>query len=384
MMFPERRVFRKRKNYLTACATELLNPALQVVAAARSRSKSLPPGNWRKALIVGGPHIGDLLYRSASLPHLKKGLPQCEFFYLTSPGAGTILDGNPGLAGILPFRRSDSTLDLSPESVKALKNHDFDAILCTSEIRLWPDLLLGLKLGIPARVAYAHRGLTGLISHKIKPVYPSPFPCYFREMVSAITGLPPTWAVLPQVFLEAGDTELVGSFLDEAGCSGGEPIIACFVTTRQPSGSWPEAWFGRVLRIVRSRNSAKVVLCGTVADKNKLAAIRSEFCPDAVVNAGRFPLKALVAFLSRCAVTLTQDSGPRHMSTAARTPSVFTRNINVDAIETGTFCDLENDLVPAGVERIPEHRQKDFFSAVSPELAAERVLAVLASKKPMA
>ena len=343
MHFPARKPFRKPANWLAAIAVEALAPLLRVQARARTGPPS-PPREWERALIAGDNHIGDLLYRSASLERLKAGLPNCEFHYLAAPGSCQILEGNPALAAILPWLRSDSPLDLAPEQFAALKAMRFDAILCTDCIRYWPELLLALRLGIPNRVGYTYKGFSGWITHPIAIKYPQPYAAYFRDYVACLAGQAPGWPLRPVIHTNAEDEAAAAGLWEALGLQAHPRVVACFMTTRQPTALWPSGKFGETLGLLRREHGAHVVLCGAASDEALLAGVNRDFGLEADIVAGKLGIRALCCFLRRCSAVLTTDSGPRHIANAAGVPVVFVRNVRSNAVETGLYVETETDL----------------------------------------
>jgi ADP-heptose:LPS heptosyltransferase len=380
--FPQRKSFKKQSSHWLAVSSELLAPALRLGARLAVPIKAAPASEWKRALIVGDMHIGDLLYRTCSLVQLKRGLPRCEFYYLAADGAAEVLAGNPALAGILPLRNSDRMFDLKNGAWERLRGLQFDAILCTSAIRAWPELAFALKLQIPNRAAYAHRGLSGLITHPVFPRHPQSLPGYFRDMVSALTGQPPDWPLQPVVYPDNADREEAEKLWLELGFKPSEKVIACFVTARQTKGMWPVEWFGEVLQTVQKNCGCRIVLCGANGDKDKLQELRRQFNLSAELNPGLLGLKSLVAFLSKCSLTLTQDSGPRHLSNAAGIPVVFPRNTYVDAIETGRYCETEIDMMPPEINRLPVEEQNTILEMLPAAKGVETILSLFHSTEP--
>jgi len=343
--FPASAPFRKKSNWLIAIATEAMAPLLRAQALARNGAPSAP-ATWRKALIVGDNHIGDLLYRSASLAPLKAGLPDCEFHYLAAPGSCTVLEGNPALASILPWLKSDSPLDLSPEHFEALRQMNFDALLCTNCIKYWPELLLAVRLGVPNRVGYTYKGFSGWVTHPMPIRFPATYPAYFRDYVAALTGQPAQWPMRPVIHSTPADEAAAQELFDQLALARHPRLLACFMTTRQPTGIWAPENFGNALRQLRDKSACHVVLCGAESDRPLLTRIDSEFQLGADIVAGTLPLRPLFCFLRRFAAVLTTDSGPRHIANAAGVPVFFFRNMRSDPIETGVYLDSETDFCP--------------------------------------
>jgi ADP-heptose:LPS heptosyltransferase len=325
-----------------------------------------------------------LLYQTCSLPQLKRGLPNCEFYYLAADGAAEVLLGNPALREILPLRNHDRLSGLKNGAWERLRELQFDAILCTSAIRAWPELAFALKLRIPNRAAYAHRGLSGLITHPVYPRHPQPFPGYFRDMISVLTGQPPDWPLRPVVYPGPIDREQAEQLWIEFGYKPAEKVIACFVTARQPNGTLPAEWFGGVLQAVQKSSGCRIVLCGAKKDSPELEKLRQKFDLSAELNPGLLGLKSLVVFLSKCSLAFTQDSGPRHLGNAAGIPVVFPRNTWAEAVETGVYCETEMDLMPPEINRLPVEEQSSVLKLLPTAKVIETILSLLHSDETRA
>jgi ADP-heptose:LPS heptosyltransferase len=340
--------FRKRRNRLLGIGSELVGPLLRFGGSVIARRPPSDPANWKSGLIIGHNHIGDVLYRTCSMPALRLGLPQCQWSYLTSPAGAEILERNPDVDQILPLNVGDDSWQLSDNAFAKLREHDFDAILCSNTIRYHPDLFLATALGIPNRVAFTHKGLSGLSTRSITPTYPSAFPAYFRAMVATITGTDPSWPLEPRIFPDDSDQRVAASVMSESGIGDGSPIVACTITTRQPRGNWPAGSLLELLREVADKTSFHIALCGAAGDEPVLESAKRQLDGLATVLAGKFTVRQFAAFLARCSALVTIDSGPRHIGNAAGIPVYFFRNLLHSQVEAGAYCETETDLAPHG------------------------------------
>ncbi|HEY8965564.1 MAG TPA: hypothetical protein VIM58_03920, partial [Candidatus Methylacidiphilales bacterium] len=93
-----RAAFRSRANYILALGTEAAAPLLRGFARIVS-PPPLPPPSWRRGVLLGADHIGDILFRSASLPLLARVLPECSWSWLCGPPADAIVEADPLVAG---------------------------------------------------------------------------------------------------------------------------------------------------------------------------------------------------------------------------------------------------------------------------------------------
>jgi ADP-heptose:LPS heptosyltransferase len=226
-------------------------------------------------------------------------------------------------------------------------------------------------------VAFTHKGLSGIVTHPVDIVYPSPFPAYVRQMVAEITDLAPDWPLRPLVYPDERDEREADEVWRALAPASTESVIACFLASRQPLGVWPPERFAKVLRETVARRPARIVLFGGPADAallDRMSAIIGEQRATRVVGVG---LLALVRILARCALVVSTDSGPRHLANAAGVPVVFVRNLNASRIETGSYCNTEYDM--AGSEEwVSRERQGTAFESVRAEAMIERILGLLA------
>ncbi|HKY96244.1 MAG TPA: glycosyltransferase family 9 protein [Gemmatimonadaceae bacterium] len=338
--------FRKRHNLLLGRASEAVRPLLKMAGSAAARGRVRSPNEWRRGLIIGHNHMGDVLYRTGSLPVLSEALPQCRWSFLTSPDSAKVLANNPHVAEVIPYQNEDDSWSMSFDQIRELRARRFDAVLCSNSLRYYPDLFLSVRLGIPNRVSFVHKGMSGLATHPVPIEFPSPYAAYFRSIVSAVTGKSADWSLRPQVFPDVESVQQADAVYEEI--SGGLPVVACVLTTRQAHGNWPAKYLIEILREARKQRAFTVAFCGAPGDAQVLSELTASYQHEKSIAAGRLPLLSFAAFLGRSAALLTLDSGPRHLGNAMSVPVIFARNMSHSRVEAGAYCQTETDIAPGG------------------------------------
>jgi heptosyltransferase-2 len=324
-------------------------PAMRVAARRASRAGSAPPQQWRSGVILGNGHIGDVLFRTCSLELLKRGLPDCDWSYLTTPLAATALAGNPSLFEVLPWSLDSGAEPPAPGRYVDLAARRFDVALCSENAAHYRALLLALRLGIPNRVAFVQKGLSGLATQGVQLSGPLPHAMQFRRMVEQITGIRDASPLRPRIFPSAEDASAADHEWIRLGLNDAEFVIACSATTRQESSACQPELFIDVLRHALSMApTARVVLSGVSQDGPLLRSIANALGTRAAVSAGVLTVLQYGSLLRRCSVFIGPDSGARHLANAADIPVFFVRNMGSGAIDTGVYCDSETDIAPAG------------------------------------
>jgi len=333
--------FSSNSRWLVAQSVEILAPLQRAAARLVVRRPPSAPSTWRRGLILGSYHIGDLLWRTHGLAPLAKGLPTCEWFCLTSPGTAEILDGNPALTAVLPYY-SNSNWRLPLTHLSRLRGMQFDVALCSNRYRYEQELALALSVGIPNRVSYVHKGLRALVTHPIVVEQRLPFPAYFREFVAQLTGCTAVWPLRPVIFPTAAHRQRSGQFLAAAGFAP-EKRLAVLVNTAVTSlNVLPDWLFVALARELSDRHGFAVLLAGGPGDRDYLQACASKAGGPIRVCAGDLSLLELAALLERAQVAVAPDSGPRHLANAAGTPVVFFPPLDRQhPVETGPYLDTE-------------------------------------------
>ncbi|HUQ48630.1 MAG TPA: glycosyltransferase family 9 protein [Gemmatimonadaceae bacterium] len=340
--------FRQKRNLALGLASEMAAPLLRRVASSLSKGEIAEPVSWRKGLIIAHNHIGDVLYRTPSLQALRDGLPRCDWSFLTTPSSAEILKGNPNVSEVIPWNSGENSWDLDAAHKTELAARAFDVVLCTNTLLHYPDLILATTLGIPNRVGFAHKGLSGLITRAVRIDFPSPFPGYFRALVGDVIGRTPDWSLTPEIFLDEVASSEAQRVIAALGLTGDRPVVACCLTTRQPHGNWPADFMVSALAEARNATDIDIVLCGTAGDREGLNAIAAKLGGRVYVAAGDLSLRGFGAFLRECTALFTLDSGPRHLGNAVGTRVLFARNMSHSKIEAGKYCATEIDLAPDG------------------------------------
>ncbi len=356
--------FRDPRNLLLARVSEFGAPLLKCWARASTPGKSTPPSSWRRGVLFGARHIGDVLYNTASLPELASAFPACEWHYVADGPTAQVLAGNPCLASCIP-----SLASLGP----------VDVAVCYNSGSYWREIIAATRRGIPNRVGYVHKGLSALVTHPIRINYPQSYPAYFRDLVGQLTNREATWSLRPKIYPSPADNSNAERVWSESGL-GQKPVVACFLTSRQASGVWPAGKFAEVVAHVEASGTLQKVLCGTADEADLFAKLKSDFGLKAPILAGQLRLLELGCFLRKCAVVLCPDSGPRHLANAVQTPLVFVRNFAVGKVETGAYCETEIDAAP-DLERVPQIDQARAFDLLPPERVAELVRQQVRSTK---
>ncbi len=100
------------------------------------------------------------------------------------------------------------------------------------------------------------------------------------------------------------------------------PLVAVHPGATGPYKVWPPERFAALIDGLQASGVARVILCGSDFDREIVRSVRERLTSGALeVNPGG-SVARLAALLERCALTVANDSGPRHLSLAVGTPAL--------------------------------------------------------------
>ena len=182
----DRSNFRKAANFRRAQATEWLAPMLKLARRCRAGGPRRPPAEWRKVLLLGADHIGDVLYRTVGLSEWKSAFPKSELFFAASRPAADLLIDDPGVV-LVPADLSSERRSLR-DQVRLIRRVRPDAVICYDSGAYARDVVAVALAGVPNCAGYVDKGFSGLVTHPVPIRRPQPFVAYFRDLMEHLTG----------------------------------------------------------------------------------------------------------------------------------------------------------------------------------------------------
>jgi len=357
-------------------------------AAPSAANISQPPD---RVLVIRPDHLGDLLFTTPTLHHLRQAWPAARITALVGPWGQAVLAGHPALDEILtlPFpgfsRQPAASLTAPYQLLRAeaarLAAQRFDLALILRFDHWW-GAWLAQRASIPHRIGFA-------------------IPECVPFLTSAVPYAPRQHEVLQNLTLAAAAT--------------GQPLVApapLHFTVTEAAAVWAEAWLhehglmARPLVILQPGSGAAVklwrveawaalasvlqakglalLLTGGPAEALLAQAINARLPRPVPSLVGHTSLEQAAALFQRCALVIGLDSGPMHLAVAMRAPTIHLYG-PVDAAAFGPWGDPTRHRVLTSGWACAPCNQLDFTDASLPlhpcvrAITVEQVLAALPS-----
>lgn len=290
-------------------------------------SARLKEGRYRRILVSRTDRIGDVVLSTPVLKALREHYPSSFIAMMVSPATRDIVEGNPYLDEVITFDKDRSgSLWGTVHFAKRLRDKKFDVVVV-----LHPTVrvhLLMFLAGIRERIGYDRKGpyfLTTTVPHR-KQLGERHEAEYNFDLLKPL-GIEETALELFMPIRPASE-RIVEEVLRQAGVENGSLLIAVNPSASCVSKLWPVSKFAEVIDALAARYRAKVAIVSDESHRalsEELLGLTKSMPLDL---SGRFNLSELASFLKRCALVVSNDSGPVHLASAVGTPviSIFGRN----------------------------------------------------------
>ena len=291
-----------------------------------------------KILVVRRDNIGDLVCTTPLLAALRHRYPEAWIGALVNSYNAPVLAGNPHLDEIIAYKKlkhlgeEDSALSALAGRVTALwrlRRLRLDVVVLATpgmaargvKLARWlkPGRIAGFDDGSPrTRVLDLRVPLASLREpHEVDRVFA-------LARLFGIEGKPPRLVLVPQ----PGEVDRARDQI----APGAGPIVGVHISARRPAQRWPAARFAELIRALRERHGARVMLLWSPGpsdqpqhpgDDAKAMEIRNLLQSESTVAA--YPtvrLESLIAALAACDAVICSDGGAMHLAAALRKPVV--------------------------------------------------------------
>lgn len=100
------------------------------------------------------------------------------------------------------------------------------------------------------------------------------------------------------------------------------PLIGIHPGAKEAIRQWPPEKFAQLANCLAERFDARILITGNAMERDIAEAVRDRTTCPVLDLSGRTGIGSLAALISRLDLLVTNDTGPSHMASATRTPSV--------------------------------------------------------------
>jgi heptosyltransferase-2 len=284
-----------------------------------------------KRILVRGPNwLGDAVMCEPALRGLRRLFPDAQITLLVKPAVTDLFMGHPALTRVLTYDSKGCHAGLSGKWALAeqLRRQSFDlAVLFQNAFEA---AFLTFLAGVPRRYGYATDGRSLLLSnpvavpdrraltHQVR---------YYWDLLKPLGLLGDPSA--PELVVSPEEEQAMAGRFAQGGLTANDVVVGINPgSTYGGAKRWmPERYAEATERLCRTIHESRnqqvgVVIFGAKGEERLGREIAARLSSRSLVLSGATTIRELMAAVKRCAMLLTNDTGPMHIASAFQVPLV--------------------------------------------------------------
>jgi lipopolysaccharide heptosyltransferase II len=284
-----------------------------------------------KHIVVRGPNwLGDAVMSEPALRGLRRMAPDARIALLVKPAVAELFKGHPAIDQLLVYddKRRHAGLSGMWTLARELRRDRFDLALLFQNA--FEAAVLAFAAGVPRRYGYATDGRSVLLTEPVAvpdrrtPVHQVE---YYWNLLKpmGLTGDPGA----PELYLAHDEMQAMAGHLEQRGIGENDLIIGLNPgSTYGGAKRWLPERFAEVTNrlcqtLAQSQGKrVSAIILGAKGEEQLGREIAGRLSLPSAVLSGSTTIRELMAAIKRCAVLLTNDTGPMHIASALQVPVV--------------------------------------------------------------
>jgi ADP-heptose:LPS heptosyltransferase len=262
----------------------------------------------QRILLIQLHHLGDVLLTTPAIHALRQEYPHARVDFLTNTLGAQALHGNRHLDNIL----------VKPKLLDVFRAR-YDAVVDMHSVPRTARVVAASRARL--RVGLRGRGPRNLAYNRLLPREKNAVYMALQKMrVLAPLNVPPTYDL--SLDLVIGDEDRITTarqwkalgLLDE-------PVVAISPVAKHDFKQWGYANWAAVADALAA-SGARILITSGPGEREQARAVAQAMKGPAVWDFAPGTIQQLGAMYARCVLWLGNDGGPKHIATAARTPTI--------------------------------------------------------------
>lgn len=292
---------------------------------SEEHSRPLDLGPDPRILVSRTDRIGDLVLSLPMVRTLKSVYPHARVDLLVRQETAPVVDGQPGVDGILIYRPDSGR---SRELATQLTGKKYNAVIC-----LYPRPELArsfVRAKIPVRIGTARRWYSHRFTHRVN-ISRRTSGRHEKDLNLDLLkplGIDPDYSLVPEMALNSpsqvslpGPLAPAGTQTEKGTQATRKPLVVMHPGDGGSAANWRVEKYAELARLLQIEH-IEMILTGTQADREKHLALFSAVVGEDRIFSGRTDLPRLMQILAHCDLFIGGSTGPLHLAAALGTPVV--------------------------------------------------------------
>ena len=266
----------------------------------------------QRILILRMGPLGETILTTPVIRALRARFPKAYIAYMVAPDREELVSANPNLDEVITYEIS------VPKLVYGIMKRAFHmAVVLQPTFRL---VLHTLLARIPFRVGFETNCCSGRLLHVAVPNNTAQHETSrYLDVVRGI-GVQPDSSE-PEMFLDDAAQRWADDFLGNCGIDPNRPLIGLNPGTGSVSRRWQKERFAKIGDLLHQEHNAQILVTAGPREGALPHELAHQMACSPIILTGTTPMQ-LGAMIQRCRLFISNDTGPMHMSTAVKTPTI--------------------------------------------------------------
>lgn len=266
----------------------------------------------QRILILRMGPLGETILTTPVIRALRTRFPNAHIAYMVAPDREELVSANPYLNEVITYEIC------VPELVYGIMKRAFQmAVVLQPTFRL---VLHAFLARIPFRIGFETNCCSGRLLHVAVPNYTAQHETNrYLDVVRGI-GIQPVNAE-PEMFVDDRARQWADDFLVKLEFDPNRPLIGLNPGTGSVSRRWPKERFAKIGDRLHREYNAQIVITSGPREGALPYELSDIMACSPIILTGTSPMQ-LGAVIQRCRLFISNDTGPMHMSTAVKTPTI--------------------------------------------------------------
>lgn len=308
---------------------------------------------WNRVLFIKPDHLGDMLLAIPAMRALKEAQPYTEIHVLAGSWAASVLANVPEVDLVLTIdfpgfvRGEEKKNYLAPYTQLMKTSRQLRQIGYGHAIIMRPDHWWGAMLayvaGISERIGYDIENVSPFLTQALPHQYDHAIRQNLR-LVEQWTGKIDDIDVPYYLDVYDDERQTITNYLAQYGIGDNKPYFCI----HPGSGTWVKRWknelWAKVADTLVDQLDANIIFTGGDGERAMVDDIQNRMEHKSYTTAGDLNIEQLAALYENALVVLGPDSGPLHLASAVKTPTVALFG-PADPIEFAPWGDKNQHLI---------------------------------------
>jgi len=275
-----------------------------------------------RILVVQTAFLGDVVLTLPLIDALRQCFPQSQIDVVTVPAHAPLLQGQPGVDTVIPYDKRGRQRGIRGlfRMVRMLRARDYNLVV--SPHRSLRSAWLVACSGSTRRIGFSQWWTCWAYTDTVRRPHMAHEVARNLHLLTALESGPVPMPQRLTLQVAATAREQVERHFGRVGIAQDEVVIGIIPGSQWGTKRWPAARFAALIERLTATLQTRCVLFGAPQDRAIAEAITAVCRVPVLDLIGRTTLQELPAYVERCAVVVSNDTGPMHIAAALGKPIV--------------------------------------------------------------